>query len=50
VNLGRLLAKAAAGETEPWDVLSLPAVATGKNQYPEDRRRPGDRAQSISPS
>jgi predicted phage terminase large subunit-like protein len=39
---GRLLAKAAAGESEPWDVLSLPAVATGKNQHPEDPRRPGE--------
>jgi hypothetical protein len=39
---GRLLAKSASGESEPWDVLSLPAVATGKNQHPEDKRRPGE--------
>jgi hypothetical protein len=39
---GRLLAKAASGESEPWDVLSLPAIATGKNQHHEDKRKPGD--------
>jgi hypothetical protein len=39
---GRLLAKAAAGEGEPWDVLSLPSVATGKNQHPDDPRKPGE--------
>jgi hypothetical protein len=39
---GRLLARAAAGEGEPWDVLSLHGVATGNNQHPEDKRWPGE--------
>jgi hypothetical protein len=40
--VGRLLARAESGEGEPWDVLSLPAVATGKNQHPDDSRKPGE--------
>lgn len=35
---GRILANAA----EPWDVLTLPAVATGIEQHPDDPRKPGE--------
>ena len=38
---GRLLAKAAKGEGEPWDVLSLPALA-GPERHADDPRQPGD--------
>jgi predicted phage terminase large subunit-like protein len=37
---GRLQAKAARGEGEPWDVLSFPAIATD-DRHPEDPRQPG---------
>lgn len=39
--IGRLKRKIAAGESEPFDVLTLPALATDR-PHPEDPRKPGE--------
>lgn len=39
--IGRLKAKAAAGESEPFDVVTLPALATDR-RHPDDPRAPGE--------
>lgn len=39
--VGRIKAKQAAGEIEPYDVLTLPALATD-HPHPEDWRQPGE--------
>jgi hypothetical protein len=39
--VGRLKAKVAAGESEPFDVLTLPALATDR-PHPDDWRQPGE--------
>jgi hypothetical protein len=39
--IGRIKRKVAAGESEPFDVLTLPAIATDK-PHPDDWRKPGE--------
>jgi predicted phage terminase large subunit-like protein len=39
--IGRLKRKVAAGESEPYDVLTLPALATDR-LHPDDWRQPGE--------
>lgn len=39
--VGRIKRKMASGEIEPYDVLTLPALATDR-PHPEDRRPPGE--------
>lgn len=39
--IGRIKAKSASGESEPFDVLTLPALATDK-PHPDDWRKPGE--------
>lgn len=39
--IGRLRRKMAAGESEPYDILTLPALATDK-PHPDDWRKPGE--------
>lgn len=39
--IGRLKKKIAAGESEPYDILTLPSLATD-NPHPDDWRKPGE--------